>query len=327
PWSFHEVIRKGEAVCVNALDDLPARATVDRASYEAWGTQSVLLIPLLVGGVVEYIISIASVECARIWPEEHIPRLRLLGETFANALMHKWAEQELARNREALHHLAGRLLSVQEEERRRLARELHDDLTQRLAILAIEIGKLEQQRSAPQAMVSTLREIRERTVDLSADVHDISRQLHPSIIEDLGLKHAIRSECANFTKREGVAIRYEPADLPRGIPMATSVCLFRIVQEALRNIGKHAKVKEAHVSLVGNGRQLTLVIKDSGVGFDMAGTAASPGLGLASMRERVRLIRGTLSIESAPGKGTEIQVVAPLPGTENDGQADNHSGR
>ncbi len=327
PWGFEQVIGKQQAVRVNSLDNLPREAAKDRTTYEAWGTQSILLIPLIIGGIVEYIISISGGEREHPWPEEHIPRLRLLGETFANALIRKWAEEELAKNREALHHLAGRLLSVQEEERRRLARELHDDLTQRLAILAIEIGKLEQQRAVPRAMASKLREIRERTVDLSADIHDISRQLHPSIIEDLGLKHAIRAECANFTKREGILIRYEPADLPRGIPIATAVSLFRIVQEALRNIGKHAKVKEAQVSLVGDEHELKLTIEDSGIGFDMAQTTGLPGLGLASMKERVRLIRGRLSIESVPGQGTIIKVLAPLSGRRKDGEAHHHTRR
>jgi len=228
----------------------------------------------------------------------------------------KRAEAELTKSREALRMLAGKLLSVQEEERRRLARELHDDLTQRLAVLAIDMGKLEKQLdSSPESLASKkIKEIRERTIELSTDIHDISRQLHPAILDDLGLRQAIQSECVNFTRREGIAINYEPKDVPLMIPRDVSVCLFRIVQEGLRNIAKYAKVKEASVSLVGGNGNITLVVRDSGAGFDMARSAGERGVGLASMQERARLIRGDFSIESELGQGTVIKVVAPLSG-------------
>ncbi|UCE48399.1 MAG: PAS domain-containing protein, partial [Phycisphaerales bacterium] len=218
----------------------------------------------------------------------------------------KRAEAELTKSREALRMLAGKLLSVQEEERRRLARELHDDLTQRLAVLAIDMGKLEGQLdSSPESLASKkIKEIRERTIALSTDIHDISRQLHPAILDDLGLRQAIQSECMNFTRREGITINYEPKDVPLMIPRDVSVCLFRIVQEGLRNIAKYAKVKEASVSLVGDDGNITLVVRDSGAGFDMARSVGERGVGLASMQERVRLIRGDFSIESEPGQGT-----------------------
>jgi PAS domain S-box-containing protein len=220
---------------------------------------------------------------------------------------------ELARSREALWRLAGRLLSVQEEERRRLARELHDDLTQRLAVLAIDAGKLEQQvGAAPGALRDKLRHMKEQMVKLSADVHDISRQLHPSIIDDLGLRQAIQSECVNFTKREGILIRYEPKDIPPKIPRDISICLFRIVQEGLRNIARHAKVDEAQVRLVGGDGRITLTIEDSGIGFDPAQARADACLGLVSMEERVRLIQGELRVKSKPGEGTVVNVTARL---------------
>ncbi|MHC4574019.1 MAG: MASE3 domain-containing protein [Planctomycetota bacterium] len=240
--------------------------------------------------------------------------IRMSG-TIHDRTEHKRAEEELARSRDALSTLAGRLLSVQEEERRRLARELHDDLTQRLAIMAIEMGRLEEQlKSVPGSLAPKLKDIRERLVELSADVHDISRQLHPSIIDDLGLSHAIQSECVNFIRREGILIKYEPKDVPSKIPRDISVCLFRVVQEGLRNVAKHAKVQEAQVSLVGGDDSITLVIEDSGVGFNPTQPGGKAGLGLASMEERVRLIRGDFSIESEPGQGTVVKVVAPLSG-------------
>ncbi|MHC4539789.1 MAG: MASE3 domain-containing protein [Planctomycetota bacterium] len=222
---------------------------------------------------------------------------------------------DLAKSQEALWRLTGRLLSVQEEERRRLARELHDDLTQRLAVLAIDAGKLEQQLDAPpDALREKIGRMKEQMVRLSTDVHDISRQLHPSIIDDLGLRQAIQSECVNFTEREGIAIRYEPRDIPTNIPRDISICLFRIVQEGLRNIARHANVRQAQVKLVGSDGFITLTIEDAGIGFDPAQGRAEAGLGLVSMAERARLIQGELRVESKPGEGTVITVTARLSG-------------
>ena len=222
---------------------------------------------------------------------------------------------ELAKSREMLRSLAGKLLTVQEEERRRLARELHDDLNQRLYIMAIDTGRLEEQlKSVPGSLAANIKDIKERVIKLSADVHDISRQLHPSIIEDLGLKQAIESECLNFTRRNGIIIKYEPKDIPLKIPFDISVCLFRIVQEGLRNIARHALVQEAQISLLGTNGNITLVIEDSGVGFEVVQAGRKSGLGFISMEERVRLIRGQFLVKSKPGKGTIIKVVIPLLG-------------
>ncbi len=227
----------------------------------------------------------------------------------------KQAEAELAGSREALRMLAGGLLSIQEEERRRLARELHDDLTQRLAVLAIEAGKLEKQLEAsPCEVQEKVGQMKEQIVKLSSDVHDISRQLHPSIIDDLGLRQAIQSECVNFTKREGITVKYEPDNIPPKIPRDISLCLFRIVQEGLRNIAKHAKVTEAKVTLVGRDNLITLTIEDSGIGFDPTQMRGEAGLGLVSMEERTRLIQGEFLVQSKPGQGTVIRVTAGLTG-------------
>jgi signal transduction histidine kinase len=128
--------------------------------------------------------------------------------------------------------------------------------------------------------------MKDQIMKLSSDVHDISRQLHPSIIDDLGLRQAVQSECIAFTRREGIVIQYEPKDVPSNIPFDVSVCLFRIVQEGLRNIAKHAKVTEAQVKLVGRDNTITLTIEDSGVGFDPVLMHGDTGLGLVSMEAR-----------------------------------------
>ncbi|MHC4866305.1 MAG: sensor histidine kinase [Planctomycetota bacterium] len=160
-------------------------------------------------------------------------------------------EQEkvsLLQSQDNLRFLAGKLLWVQEEERRRLAREMHDDLTQRLAVLAIETAKLEQQlQASPQPILDKLRQMKEQMVELSADVHDISRQLHPAMLDDLGLVDTISSECAAFSKSQGILVKYEPANVPPIIPRNVALCTYRVMQESLRNVAKHANVKEAEV--------------------------------------------------------------------------------
>ena len=224
----------------------------------------------------------------------------------------KLSEMKLLKSREDFRHLAGKLLSVQEAERRRLAREMHDDLTQRLAVLAIDIGKMELKfQDSEDPVLETLRSIRERLVNLSGDVHAISRQLHPSIIDDLGLVDAIKSECRTFTRREGIAIDYSTESMPPRIPEDVAICIYRIVQEGLRNVAKHADTTQLQISLTGKDDSIHLTIKDQGVGFDPKEIKKKLGLGHVSMQERVRLIQGDISIESRPGKGTVINVRAP----------------
>jgi PAS domain S-box-containing protein len=221
-------------------------------------------------------------------------------------------EQSLRQTREGLRKLAAKLLHAQEEERRRIAREMHDDWTQRLALLGIDLAKLEKHLGTPEKALPLLRTMQEQLVSLSEDVHALSRQLHPSILDDLGLVEALRSECASFSRREGIAVAYHPQEIPTTLPKDVALCIYRVAQEALRNLAKYAAVSEAWVTLVGTGRDLLLRVQDKGVGFDPAEGHSQPGLGLSSMEERVRLIQAKLSITSAPGRGTTVDVRVPL---------------
>ncbi len=209
--------------------------------------------------------------------------------------------------------LTRRLLNAQEEERRRLAREMHDDWTQRLTLLGIQIAKLEEQFGAPEKALPLLRTVQEQLMSLSVDVHDLSRQLHPAILDDLGLVEALRSECAGFSRREGIAVAYYPEDVPSRLPKDIALCVYRVAQEALRNIAKHSRVNEASIGLVGTGSELVLRVLDEGVGFDPAAVLSQPGLGLSSMAERIRLVHGEHSVSSAEGKGTIVSARVPLP--------------
>jgi PAS domain S-box-containing protein len=221
-------------------------------------------------------------------------------------------EQSLSKTREGLRKLAARLLGAQEEERRRIAREMHDDWTQRLALLSFDIAKLARQIGDTGQALPLLHAMQEQLVALSEDVHAVSRQLHPAILDDLGLVEALRSECTTFARRERIAIDYRADAVPPGLAKDVALCIYRVVQEALRNLAKHAAVKEAVVSLAVTGPELCVRVADRGAGFDPAAERSHPGLGLSSMHERVRLVGADLAITSAPGQGTMVQVRATL---------------
>jgi signal transduction histidine kinase len=190
---------------------------------------------------------------------------------------------------------------------------MHDDLTQRLALLAIEAGKLEtESQKYDSSMHANLQEMKKKIIKLSKDIHDISRQIHPSILDDLGLVNAIKSECAAFTQREGINVEYETSNVPLSIPRNVKICIYRIIQESLRNIARHAGTDKAQVSLTCSDGNLFLTIRDNGIGFDTLHMQVRKGIGLRSIHERVRLIQGEFSVQSKPGEGTVIKVTAPF---------------
>ncbi len=210
--------------------------------------------------------------------------------------------------------LSGRLINAQEEERSRLARELHDDFNQRLAMLAIEL-----ERTAmiiPQdtdKAVERVRKLCNQTMDIGSDLHSLCHTLHSSTLDVLGLVEGVRSLCAEFEEQQGVRIEFLSHDVPRKIPSGTALCLFRIAQEALRNIQKHSGAQEAFVELTSDGEQIALVVADAGIGFEPNESLSKAGLGLRSMRERLRAVGGTIDIQSRPGAGTRVCVEVPCP--------------
>jgi PAS domain S-box-containing protein len=215
------------------------------------------------------------------------------------------------RGEEARTELRRRLVRAQEEEHRRIARELHDDLTQQLAVLAIDAGTFEQTPGRGEDVAEWARGMREQLVALSESVHSLSRQLHPSILDDLGLVDALRSECLSFGQRDGLTVKYHAQDVPTDIPRDVALCFYRVAQEALRNVAHHGQCPRASVRLFANERELVLCVRDRGVGFDLAGRGKT-GLGLESIRERARLIQARLSVRSRPGAGTRVTLRAPL---------------
>ncbi|TFH47489.1 MAG: PAS domain S-box protein [Lysobacterales bacterium] len=225
------------------------------------------------------------------------------------------SEAALTARQGELRKLAGNLLMAQESERRSFARELHDDLTQRLAILALDVDALGREHSeVPVSMREQLRGLQGRIADIASDAQGMARRLHPSILDDLGLVKALKAECAHFSNREGIQVAFEHRDVPATLPRTLSLCLYRIAQESLRNISKHAASPDAVVDLFAAGKgQICLSVQDHGGGFCMA-KADGKGLGLVSMRERARLAGGTCSVSSELGEGTRVDVRLPVAG-------------
>jgi signal transduction histidine kinase len=231
----------------------------------------------------------------------------------------KGYEMALLDSQQTLRSFTNRLMTIQEEERSRLARDLHDDFTQRLAVFALELSSLSASvKTADEAFKDKLEHLNEQIATFSKDIHDVSRQLHPSIIDDLGIARALQSECRNFTNRTGIEVEYtnHAFDLP--IPKDISIVLFRVVQEVLRNIQKHARVQKAELALLGEEGYVCLIVQDYGAGFDPGAARPDHGLGLTSINERVLSVGGTLSLESALNKGTRIQIRVPLEGVSDE---------
>jgi PAS domain S-box-containing protein len=204
--------------------------------------------------------------------------------------------------------LAGQLITAHEDERRHLARELHDDITQRLARLAIDAGRLEQGASGNNSTAATMRN---DLVRLSEDVHALSYRLHPSVLDDLGLVDALKTECDRVARQSALLVKVDATAVLQSLPAEAALCLFRVAQEALGNVARHANASAVTVLLSPRDNGLQLAVTDDGNGFDPAREREHASLGLASMRERVRIVRGELEIESAPGRGTTVVAWVP----------------
>ena len=217
------------------------------------------------------------------------------------------------RAEDELHDLSRRLIGAHEDERALLARELHDDVSQRLAALAIDVGRVEL-ASRDEAQAAAMQEVRAGLVRLSEDIHSLAYQLHPSILEELGLAEALRAECERRERQGRLDLTADLDPLPAVIGKDAALCLFRVAQEALNNVARHAGVRAARVTLQQMDGGFLLAVSDGGVGFDAGHPGEGMRLGLASMRERVQLVHGTLDIETAPGRGTTILAWVPAEG-------------
>ncbi|HXW89437.1 MAG TPA: MASE1 domain-containing protein [Terriglobales bacterium] len=215
---------------------------------------------------------------------------------------------EARRTQESLHRMSSSLIAAQEQERARIGRELHDDINQRLAMLSVELEQLQENPSEVQSRVD---ELRKRTTEISNDVQALSHDLHSSRLEYLGVVAGIKSWCKEFAERQDMTIDFK-SDVASDLPIEVGLTVFRVLQEALHNVVKHSGVRRVEVTLRLESGEIYLIVSDLGKGFDVEAALQGKGLGLTSMRERARLVNGTIAIDSTPMGGTRIHVRLPL---------------
>jgi signal transduction histidine kinase len=222
------------------------------------------------------------------------------------------AQDILMANKEELQALGGRLITAQEDERRRISRELHDDMNQRLAVLALTMQSAQKGLAKSTPTYQTFQKLYDEVSSLSDDVRHLAYQLHPSLLDDLGLKVALQSYLDDFSKWEGIPVAFVSINIPGSLPQEVASCLYRITQECMRNVARHAQATQGDVKLLGKDDGLTLSITDNGKGFKVDKMQKGKrGLGLIGMQERVRAVQGTYELKSAPGQGTQITVWVP----------------
>jgi signal transduction histidine kinase len=224
------------------------------------------------------------------------------------------SETALRASQTQLQGLAAGLVTAQEEERAHVARELHDDISQKLAALNLEVDKALQADPPDEGNLRhEMTRLCHRLRGILRDVEQAAYRLHPSSLDHLGLSVALKAYCADFAKQNGIDTRCTERNLPRAIPPRLGLTIYRVVQEALRNVAKHSGARRATVSVAGKNGEITLTVKDSGRGFDPS-RSKKRGLGLISMEERVRQAGGVFSMKTTPGAGVKIAVRVPIPG-------------
>ena len=226
-------------------------------------------------------------------------------------LQYSRTQLKLARERQT--QLSGMLISAEEQERSRIASELHDDFSQRLALLAIGLeNAAEAIPVSPNEASRQLHELVNSTSEIGADLHTLSHRLHSSTLESLGLVPAVGALCNEFSTQQEVKVNFISADVPHSVDPKAALCIFRIIQEGLRNLKKHSGVKEALVNLRRTDNRLEVSVRDKGRGFNLSDLRQSEGIGIRSMEERARQLGGKFEIYSVPGKGTTLEAWVPL---------------
>jgi PAS domain S-box-containing protein len=232
------------------------------------------------------------------------------GEKMLTVIIRDITERKMAEA--AIMNLSGQLIQAQEAERSRIAREIHDDYLQRLALLSIELSDVRKYLERDSEGSHRLHELWDRVGELSSDLHSLSHRLHSSTLDNLGLVPAMISLCAEFGDHHSIEINFVEENVPHNIPKEVALCLFRITQEALQNIKKHSHADSAEVRVEGLEQKIHLSISDRGTGFDQGADSRRTGIGIQSMEERVRLVGGQFAVHSRPMEGTTIDVWVPI---------------
>ena len=236
---------------------------------------------------------------------------RILAVAFVSDVSRRKADADaLRQQKEELRALTGRLMTAQDDERRRIARNLHDDLSQNLAFLAMDLGKLAS-NPALASFAGDLRPLQMKALEAAESVRKISHHLHPSVLDDIGLEAALEQYCEEFEKRSGITTRFQARNVPGALPQEVANSIYHIAQECLRNVSKHSGASAVSVAIEHRENILHLKVRDQGIGLK---PAEANGIGIVAMKERAHLINGRLSIQSESGAGTEVAVEVPVEG-------------
>ncbi len=278
--------------------------------------RSLLGVPLVVEGQVVGVLEVATFQPRR-FTDEDLRLLQLVADRVAPAIDRARLFEEVHAGRERLQELSRRLVELQEAERRAIARELHDEVGQKrtglkLLLESDEPARLRRSESDDRTAGRSRKEMAVLVNDLMRRVRDLSMDLRPAMLDDLGLLPALLWHFERFTAQTQVRVDFRQAGIERRFPPEIETAAFRVVQEALTNVARHAGVKEAQVQVWACRERLGIAVEDRGRGFDAEAALSGPSSGLGGMRERVRLLGGMLAIESTPGSGTRLIAELPL---------------
>jgi len=303
--SDHETTPEGFLTLLHPDDRAPVGQAINRAIMDGISYESEFRVPHRDGSI-RWIRGKGKVVF-----DQHGKPLRMIGIN-QDITGQKNSDAQLRQSHHQIRALAGRLINAQETERRRISRELHDDLNQRVATLALALSRIKRKLTSQPEIVADLNQLYDQTNELGNDIRDLSHQLHPVALEHLGLAGALQGYIGEFERETGIPTSFSARITKDKIPFEISVCLYRIALEALRNIARHSQAKSASVVLEDDDQVLKMSVVDSGIGFEVETGRRGSGLGLLSAQERVNLLQGTFDVESTPTKGTKLTVTIPL---------------
>ena len=319
PWWINK-LEQGENIVIPEVDNLPPEATAEKAILHAQEIKSLLIVPIHSEEDLLGFMGFDDTEKCRTWQDQDAQTLRVIGEMVANIFERRVAEESLKKSRETLRNLAHHLEDVREEERTHLAREVHDLLGQNLTALRMELGWLSNKLSdATPSLRGKIKSMSDQIDKAIETVRNISTGLRPGLLDDFGLEAAVEHEVKDFKARTKIEVDFV-SNLPdMEKDQAFAITLFRIVQELLTNVARHANASRVWLDLRQDADKVMLSVRDNGRGISHEQISDSRSLGLIGMRERIKARHGTLKIEGVPSQGTTVSVIIPLEkGTEHD---------
>jgi signal transduction histidine kinase len=334
PW-WREKLTRLETIRIPRAAELPPEADGERCFLERYGVRSFLAAPMVLGGRLYGFLGLAWTRGEGRWSEDEIALLRAVGEVFTGALERAGAARELRKARDELElrvqertgelqRLSAQLVSAQEAERKRISRELHDEMGQALTAISINLAAISRDQSSQLSSDSVARLsesglLAEETLER---MRELILELRPSLLDDLGLVPTLRWYANRFAKRVGTEVEVEVDGLDERLPAPVETAMYRVVQEALTNVARHAEATRVHLRLERTANAIIAVIEDDGRGFETACSGDAPGstggTGLVGVRERLSPLGGSVQIHSQAGEGTRLSVTIPVPRTDRD---------